>query len=472
MVRRAAGGDDDVPDRSLAERRGDRLDGVGLSRRGSGPRPSGCSRISSRRVIASRAPARRSVRPRDRHRQPAREPDLAGKRARQRLERVAAGSNTCRWRDARRVVGRRPTASAARPRRSGRRSRRSRGRGRPGAGWRCASIVPTTTASNELGARPRARRSRHRSGDPATTTSSTEANRVRSARPEPGATIDDVSAGVRSAGSGMIARIRVVGARAIGAGSPPSGARSVRVSARSASSREMARCSAEPTTSRSGCGSAPREPAAERGETRARGGQVGRRRTGHGPRRRPSVASIRRRDGGSAVVSSRSSPARIAAIDLDRLGGALGERAHVERVADRHAARSRGRRAAMPSMTAGERVAGSVGSPVSAGTATWADIASPGPGRDRRPERHELRRPRVVARSPGPHPARDGVSGSTAPRPGKCLTEAATPAACEPADHRRAEPPDRPPDRRRTSGSPGSRCRARSRGRGPARRPR
>ena len=186
----------------------------------------------------------------------AREPDLAGKRARERLERVAAGSNTCRRPGRPPGRPRRPTASAARPRRSGRRWRRSRA---------------TRASLARAGGAPRSsRRRRHRTtpararepgdlgvgrGDP-DDDSSTEANRVRSARPRPGATVDDVSAGVRSAGSGMIARIRS-SARGRSAPAVAVGARSVRVSARSASSRERARWSAEPTTSRSGCGPAP-----------------------------------------------------------------------------------------------------------------------------------------------------------------------------------------------------------------------
>ena len=78
-------------------------------------------------------------------------------------------------------------------------------------------------------------------GATGTTTSSTEAKRVRNARPRPGGTDDDVSAGVRSVGSGMTARNRVPGAKAIGGGSAAPAKTSSLVSARSASSREMAR---------------------------------------------------------------------------------------------------------------------------------------------------------------------------------------------------------------------------------------
>ena len=82
-------------------------------------------------------------------------------------------------------------------------------------------MVPMTMASNAA-ARSRSPAISASDGATSTTTSSTEANRVRNARASPGATADDVSAGVRSAGWGMIARIRAVGARAIVAGSVPS----------------------------------------------------------------------------------------------------------------------------------------------------------------------------------------------------------------------------------------------------------
>ena len=87
------------------------------------------------------------------------------------------------------------------------------------------------------------------------------------------------------------------------------------------------------------------------------------------------------------------------------------------------------------------------------GSATCADITS-------------RRRPSIAARNGTSSRARRGLArscadhrqlvvacrGPTPPRPGKCLTAAATPGRPQPADHRRGEPRRRRPGRRRTSG--------------------
>ena len=234
-------------------------------------------------------------------------------------------------------TSRRPTASAARPRSSGR---------------RCAAIAADERRPARAGDAPRSsrrrrhrttpargrggRRSRRRSGDAETTTSSTEANRVRSARPSPGATVDDVSAGVRSVGLGHDRQDpRRRRGRAIGAGSPPSDARSIRVSARSASSREMARWAVRADHVEIGLRLRAGEPgrAARRAERSRPPGRPASNRPR--PRRRRSVDFDPSARGGVGGRQQQVVAGTDRGDDLDRLGGALRERAHVERVADR-----------------------------------------------------------------------------------------------------------------------------------------
>ena len=163
------------------------------------------------------------------------------------------------------------------------------------AGWRCGVDRPDHDGV-ERGprARPESRRSRRRSGEPRRRPPRPTANRVRSARASPGATVDEVSAGVRSVGlghdgedaasdgAGRSGRLAAVGRRRGSASAPPARARAPRASA-------------EPTTSRSGWRPGARQPA------RA-GRRAGRsRRRGRPASNRPraaaatSVASIRRR---------------------------------------------------------------------------------------------------------------------------------------------------------------------------------
>ena len=83
------------------------------------------------------------------------------------------------------------------------------------------------------------------------------------------------------------------------------------------------------------------------------------------------------------------------------------------------------------SITAGDSVEGNAGSPDSAGTATWADIAILAPASiaarngTNAPASRSSREDRTT---PGPW----WLSATTSPRPGKCLIEAATPAPCTP----------------------------------------
>jgi len=108
------------------------------SRRGASSNWAGGSRWSVRRHAG------------DRDREPAREPDLAGLARAPAPRATRAGSSTCRSRRARRSVH---TATshgfAVRPRWSASRSRASARTSAAWPGWRWASIVPTTTASND-----------------------------------------------------------------------------------------------------------------------------------------------------------------------------------------------------------------------------------------------------------------------------------------------------------------------------------
>ena len=91
-------------------------------------------------------------------------------------------------------------------------------------------------------------------------------------------------------------------------------------------------------------------------------------------------------------------------------------------------------------MTAGDRVAGRFGLRRSGpAPPTWPDMTQLGTGRDRRPERGELDRVEAGPVLGRPTASPWWVSTETSPRPGKCLTAAATPAELQAADHRRAE---------------------------------
>ena len=86
----------------------------------------------------------------------------------------------------------------------------------------------------------------------------------------------------------------------------------------------------------------------------------------------------------------------------------------------------------VPVITVRDSVAGRVGSPFSAGTATWADIASLAPAAIAARNGHELAGIERRARSLRTTASSWWVSWSTAPRPGKCFIVAATPAAWSP----------------------------------------
>ena len=128
---------------------------------------------------------------------------------------------------------------------------------------------------------------------------------------------------------------------------------------------------------------------------------------------------------GSPMHSSRSTPARIAAITsmtwASPWGSAPMSRASVI-VRPRNPRSSRTRSC----ITARDSVAGSVGSPVSAGQREVRGHDHVGAGLDGRPERHQLRR--VEAGPVGvDHGQRSWVSRSAPPSPGKCFAPAAMP---------------------------------------------
>ena len=104
-------------------------------------------------------------------------------------------------------------------------------------------------------------------------------------------------------------------------------------------------------------------------------------------------------------------------------------------------------------MTAGDSVAGSVGSPVSAGTATWADIASLAPAAIAARNGDELAGLEPLARRRGRRRARGACPGRRVAETREVLDRGGHAGRLQPADHRRPEPPDAPPGRRRTSGS-------------------
>ena len=165
------------------------------------------------------------------------------------------------------------------------------------------------------------------------TTSRTWGQRARSASASPAGTPDEVSAGVRSRGRGITARIVAPGAGR--SGRRPWWSRTS-VSERSATSRARARCAAERTTPRSGAGAAAsrRRRAASRASDAAADAGSSRSRAPASS----SAASIRASLAGSGAASSRSTPGPERRHDRVLHAGALGDRRHVERVGDGQAA--------------------------------------------------------------------------------------------------------------------------------------
>ena len=142
--------------------------------------------------------------------------------------------------------------------------------------------------------------------------------------------------------------------------------------------------------------------------------------------------------------------------DVDDLRGPLGQRRHVERVGDREAPEAELAAHEVVHDLAGERR----GQRRVAGERRQRDVRRHDevrPGVDRRRERDELRARRAArGRASIDRQRRWWLSRSASPRPGKCLTAAATPADRRPA---RSSPPRRtrpPPGRRRTRGSRGA----------------
>ena len=154
----------------------------------------------------------------------------------------------------------------------------------------------------------------------------------------------------------------------------------------------------------------------------------------------PRPASIRSWESGSGPQRSRSVPASSAVADVEARPVPAGDRAHVERVADRNAAEPE-IAAEQVRRTSGASVAGRSVRPVSAGTARW---------------------PAMASRAPASMPAANGTSSALAqlarrplddrqpvvgiadgaPCPGKCLTVAATPARCSPRTDAATSAPD------------------------------
>ena len=181
------------------------------------------------------------------------------------------------------------------------------------------------------------------------------------------------------------------------------------------------------------------EPAAELGETSARGGQVGRveQVTCRGGDQRRLDPSARGGVGGrqQQVVAGTDRGDH-----LDRLGGALCERAHVERIADRDPAKAElvAERAAHHGASQGRRQRRVAGQ---RGHRDMGRHGEPGPGRDRRPERDELVRLERLAVAADHGQLVMGVLVDGA-QPREVLDRGGHPGRLEPADHRRAQPPD------------------------------
>ena len=422
VVGGAAGGDDDVAWRGRAQRRGDRLDVLGLGRQ----EPGGDLGLLA--DLVAEGHRGRPVRHGDRE---AARRSRSRPRARARARRVGrAGSSTSRSPGRRPGRPARPTASASRPRRSASRSRRSPGRAPPGP----------------AGGAPRwSRRRRHRTtrralaapaisaslGATGTTTSSTEANRVRSARPRPGGDRR------RRVGRRQVGRFghdredpgagREGDRRRLGAAGQH---RSSLVSARSASSREMARWSAEPTTSRSGGGPA----AASQDRRSARRALEASSSSGSNKPRAaaaPSVSSIRRWAGRSGAHRSRSIPARIAAMISTAWAAPWASACMSSASLIVNPPKPElGRAACRPSRSVTASRGGSGRRSVPAPRRGPTSPAWPRPRWPPGTARTRGRRGR--RRSPARHRARGGCPGPRAPRPGKCFAEAATPADWRP----------------------------------------
>ena len=260
------------------------------------------------------------------------------------------------------------------------------------------------------------------------------------------------------------------GIRGQGRGQPPRVVADERQRALRQLARRAPRAPRPPTMPRSGGGAGRGEPAAQGVDPgRGRGIRHGSMRPSAAPA--SSAASIRPCASRSGPQSSRSTPARIAARIAAACASPCAMARHVERVADGHAleperpaeqARHDGRR-----QRGGHRVA-----VVQRGHGHVAGHHHRRAGVDRRAERRQVDglEPRRATRGRSRSPW--CVSASVSPRPGKCLTAAATPARLQPVEERDPERRDAgrvvaeraDPDARRSPG--------RSRRRGPGHRPR
>ena len=233
-------------------------------------------------------------------------------------------------------------------------------------------------------------------------------------RPRPGATVDEVSAGVRSAGRGMTARI---GPGSCGQRQEPARVADERdASARPARPRGPgARRSRRPT--RSGAG--PTEPSHARSAATRR--SVAATSAGSSKlagRGRTSVSSIRRQ---RLRVGRREQQVDAGADRRERRRAtwagpwASARMSSASLIVTPSKPRSRRSRSVI---TARDRVAGQV---VAAGQGRQRHVArhrEPGPGRERRTERHELARRPARNALPRRPPARDGCRSRCAPSPG------------------------------------------------------
>ena len=217
-----------------------------------------------------------------------------------------------------------------------------------------------------------------------TTISSVRGWRRRIAAASSGGTYDDVSAGVRSRGAGCTTTTRASAGRR--SGSSPASSRT-RVTERSATSRASATWAAERTTSIGGCSTPPsrrRSPWIRSADARMSSAS-------NSPRAAAwrSPPSIRGLGPGSPIVSSRSTPARIAAMTSITWASPCGSAPMLSAsviVSPRKPRSSRIRSC----ITARDSVAGREASPVTAGSARCADITTSAPGLDRGPERDQL----------------------------------------------------------------------------------
>ena len=204
----------------------------------------------------------------------------------------------------------------------------------------------------------------------------------------------------------------------------------------------MARCSAEPTTSRSGCGSAPASQRAERrraGRSRPPGRP---RRTGRGAAAATSVDSIRRRErrvGGRAAAGRRRPGSRRSPRPPGRRPAAsarMSSASLIETPPKPSSSRS------VPFMTARERASPAASGRRSARAPRHGPTSRAWPRPRSPPGTGRARSPRAVARSPSTHRqpvVRVLVDGA---QTREVLDRGGHPGRLEPADHRRAEPPD------------------------------